>query len=98
MLRLVITILLARGMVSKAFLRDPGTCRMMYFSDDMPPAEVARLQRLLARHASPVPVVDVRPPGIAPASCPSRAAPLRRSWSLARVIVLHSLGGTLLLD
>lgn len=52
---------LSRGMVSKAFLRDPGTCRMMYFSADMPPHEVARLQRLLAQHASPVPVVDVRP-------------------------------------
>ena len=51
---------LSRGMVSKAFLRDPGTCRMMYFSEDMPPREVARLQRLLAHHASPVPVVDAR--------------------------------------
>lgn len=64
--------------MSKAFLRDPGTCRMMYFSADMPPAEVDRLQRLLARHASPVPVVDVRtcnkadllPPDIALINCP----------------------------
>ena len=52
---------LSRGMVSKSFLRDPGTCRMMYFSEDMAPREVERLQRLLAQHASPVPVVDVRP-------------------------------------
>ena len=56
--------------MSKAFLRDPGTCRMMYFSDDMPPPEVARLQRLLARHASPVPVVDVRPPVVKLIGCP----------------------------
>ena len=88
--------------MSKAFLRDPGTCRMMYFSDDMPPAEVDRLQRLLARHASPVPVVDVR-------TCDNNADLLapgmalsNRPWSgrcrgLARVVVLHSFGGKHLL-
>ncbi|KAK9840960.1 hypothetical protein WJX81_002635 [Elliptochloris bilobata] len=47
------------GMVSKAFLRDPGTCREMYFSADMAACEVERLQGLLALHASPIPVVDV---------------------------------------
>lgn len=47
--------------MTKAFLRDAGACREMYFSADMVPEEVARLQRLLAHHASPLPVVDVRP-------------------------------------
>ena len=65
--------------MSKAFLRDPGTCRMMYFSDDMPPAEVDRLQRLLARHASPVPVVDVWPPVVMLTKRPWRGS----CWSLA---------------
>ena len=48
-------------MVTKAFLRDAGACREMYFSADMAIEEVARLQRLLAQYASPLPVVDVRP-------------------------------------
>ena len=47
--------------MTKAFLRDAGACREMYFSADMALEEVARLQRLLAHHASPLPVVDVRP-------------------------------------
>jgi hypothetical protein len=48
-------------MVTKAYLRDARACREMYFSAGMDAGEVVRLQRLLARHASPLPVIDVRP-------------------------------------
>jgi hypothetical protein len=70
-------------MVTKAYLRDARACREMYFSAGMDAHEVARLQRLLAQHASPLPVIDVRP-------ARARLAPAYlRGWAACTLVVLE---------
>jgi hypothetical protein len=48
--------------VTKNFLKNKAACRELFFSDDLPQAELDRCQRLLRENASPVPVIEVCAP------------------------------------
>ena len=50
---------LSRSMVTKNFLTNAVACRELFFSDDLPQAELDQYQRLLRDNASPVPVIEV---------------------------------------
>ena len=46
-------------MITKNFLTNAASCRELFFSEDLPPAELDKYQALLRNNASPVPVIDV---------------------------------------
>ena len=47
-------------MITKNFVTNAAACRELFFSEDLPPAELKKYQALLRDNASPVPVIDVR--------------------------------------
>lgn len=47
-------------MITKNFVRNAAACRELFFSEDLPPAELKKYQALLRDNGSPVPVIDVR--------------------------------------
>jgi len=67
------------GFITRAYARDPALCRLMFFSEQLPEEEVARLVRLLRENDGETPVLDVRelpkqvplPGPLFPSSCSS---------------------------
>ncbi|KAK9915403.1 hypothetical protein WJX75_008696 [Coccomyxa subellipsoidea] len=47
------------GMVTKNFLNNVAACRELFFSEDLPAADLERFQGLLRDNASKIPVIDV---------------------------------------
>ena len=50
---------MCRSMITKNFVRNVAACRELFFSDDLPQADLEKYQALLRDNASPVPVIDV---------------------------------------
>ena len=48
-----------RSMISKNFTKNAAACRELFFSEDLPQAELEKYQALLRDNASPMPVIDV---------------------------------------
>ncbi|KAK9867141.1 hypothetical protein WJX84_004221 [Apatococcus fuscideae] len=48
------------GFITKSFLRSKSACREMFFSNDLPEADIDRYQQLFRAEAGKVPVVDVK--------------------------------------
>ncbi len=46
-------------MISKNFVKNAAACRELFFSEDLPQAELEKYQALLRTNASPVPVINV---------------------------------------
>jgi hypothetical protein len=46
-------------MVTKNFLNNAAACRELFFSEDLPAADLERFQGLLRDNASKIPVIDV---------------------------------------
>ena len=59
---LTAVILPCRSMITKNFVKNPTACRELFFSEDLPPADLEKYQTLLRENASPVPVIDVSHP------------------------------------
>ena len=55
--------------MTKNFLKNAAACRELFFSDDLPQAELDRYQRLLRDNASPVPVIEVCAAPTSAATC-----------------------------
>ncbi|KAK9829262.1 hypothetical protein WJX72_004843 [[Myrmecia] bisecta] len=47
------------GFITKSYLRNDAACREMFFSGDLPEADVARYRQLLADNASPTLIMDL---------------------------------------
>ena len=59
-----------RSMITKNFVRNAAACRELFFSEDLPQADLEKYQALLRDNASPVPVIDVGPRSRTPTHLP----------------------------